>query len=127
MSKDTQSRQYQAGDTIIQQGDSADYVYTLTQGHAEAYQAGVKVGDIYAGEIFGALAAFTDSKRNATVKATKACTVETVHKDNFLSLVEEQPQLCVKLISDMARLISDLNESILLLSASLEEESGDEC
>jgi CRP-like cAMP-binding protein len=109
--------QFTPGDTIIREGDSADYVYTLQSGRAAASQSGVKVGEIYAGEVFGALAAFSGEQRNATVTATTSCKVEAVYKDSFITLARRQPDVCVKLINDMARLITDLNESILVLSA----------
>ena len=42
------------GEVIINQGDSADMVYTIIEGEAEAYVDGVKVGDIGIDEVFGA-------------------------------------------------------------------------
>ena len=108
--------QFAPGDIIIREGDTADYVYSLSIGHAEASQSGVKVGEIYAGEVFGALAAFSGIQRNATVTATSNCEVEAVNKDSFITLARRQPDVCVKLINDMARLITDLNDSILMLS-----------
>lgn len=111
------TQRYAPGDTIICEGDDADFVYTLRSGRAEASQCGVRVGDILSGEVFGALAAFSGLQRNATVTARTICLVEAVDKDNFISLAQQQPELCVKLINDMSRLICDLNESILALSA----------
>jgi CRP-like cAMP-binding protein len=109
--------QFATGDTIIREGDSADYVYALQSGSAEASQSGIKVGEIYAGEVFGALAAFSGEQRNATITATTSCKVEAVYKDSFITLARRQPDLCVKLINDLARLINDLNETILIMSA----------
>lgn len=111
-----QSLVFSAGDTIIREGDEASLVYTLKHGRAAAYQDGVMVGEILPGEIFGALAAFCNVRRNATVRATTLCRVEALGKDHFTLLVRQQPELCVKLIQDMARLIGDLNESIRQLS-----------
>ena len=108
--------QFAPGEIIIREGETADYVYTLNSGQAEASQSGVKVGEVYAGEVFGALAAFSGTQRNATVTATRNCEVEAVNKDSFILLARRQPDVCVKLINDMARLITDLNDSILMLS-----------
>lgn len=113
----TTTLRFAPGDTIIREGECADFVYTLKSGRAEASQRGVKVGDIHSGEIFGALAAFTGVERNATVTARTICLVDAVYKDDFIVLARHQPDVCVKLIVDMARLIGDLNESILMLSA----------
>jgi CRP-like cAMP-binding protein len=110
---------FEPGDIIIREGDNADFVYTLQSGQAEASQSGVKVGEIYCGEVFGALAAFSGVPRNATVKASRACRVEAVTKENFIILARRHPDVCVKLIKDMARLINDLNESILMMYSSV--------
>ena len=104
------------GEAIIREGDNADYVYTLKSGRAEASQQGVVVGEIHAGEVFGALAAFSGLPRNASVTARTICLVEATPRDDFLTLARQRPELCVKLINDMARLIGDLNESVLMLS-----------
>ncbi len=104
---------YSPGDVIIEQGEISDQVFTLIEGHAEAYQDGIKVGDIYEDEIFGAMAAFTNAKRNATVVAADYSTVRAIRQEDFIELVRLQPDICRTLIENMARQIMDLNETIL--------------
>lgn len=104
---------FEAGETIIQQGDDADCVYTLLEGSAVALHDGIKVGEIHAQEIFGAMAVFTRQKRSATVKATSNCCVMAVQKKDFLNLVVQQPQVCLNLIEEMAEKINQLNRQIL--------------
>lgn len=104
------------GDTIIEQGALADQVYTLLEGHAEAFCNGVKVGDINAGEIFGALAVFTRQERMATVTATRDCTLLAVSKEEFIELANHQPHICVGLIEEMAAKIEQLNNQLSSLS-----------
>ena len=41
---------------------------------------------------------------------------EAVSKDCFIESARDKPDVCVKLIVDMARLIGDLNETITLLA-----------
>lgn len=112
---------FSAGETIIQQGAEADRVYTLLEGKAEArYNGvkggdGVKVGDVRADEIFGALAVFTRQPRMASVIATSDCTVLAVPKDEFIDLVELQPQICIGLIEEMASKINELNAQLTAL------------
>lgn len=104
-----------AGETIITQGDSADRVYTLLEGAADAVCDGVKVGDIHANEIFGALAVFTRQPRIASVIATSDCTVLAVRKEEFITLIEHQPHICLGLIEEMASKIDHLNNQLLQL------------
>lgn len=101
------------GDTIIAQGEVSDRVFTLIEGHAEAFQDEIKVGDIYEDEIFGAMAAFTGAKRTATVKAKEYSTVRAIKQEDFVEIVRLQPEVCRTLIENMARQILDLNETIL--------------
>ncbi|MBK8187085.1 MAG: cyclic nucleotide-binding domain-containing protein [Cellvibrio sp.] len=103
------------GDTIINQGDNADLVYTLIEGHADAVCDGVKVGEIHQNEIFGALAVFTGQPRIASVVARTECTVMMVNKDDFVQLIYQQPQISVGVIEEMAAKINELNSQILSL------------
>lgn len=102
----------QAGETIIHQGDVAEHVYTLLEGRAEAYLDGVKVGDVNTQEIFGALAVFTRQPRMASVVAVTDCTLVAVRKEEFVELVEHQPQICLGVIEEMAEKIRQLNAEL---------------
>lgn len=103
------------GETIITQGETADLVYTLIEGSADAVCDGVKVGEIHQNEIFGALAVFTRQPRIASVVARTDCTVMMVNKDDFVQLIFEQPQISVGLIEEMAAKINELNNQLLAL------------
>ncbi|WP_041522784.1 cyclic nucleotide-binding domain-containing protein [Gilvimarinus agarilyticus] len=103
---------FKSGDTIIRQGDEADLVYTLLEGHADAVCDGVTVGKINRDEIFGALAVFTGQRRMADVVASSDCTVLTVRKEEFIELVEHQPHICIGLIEEMADKIKGLNSQL---------------
>lgn len=104
---------FRAGETIIQQGTVADRVYTLLDGSADAVCDGVTVGHIHINEIFGALAVFTRQPRMASVIATSDCTLLAVRKEEFIALVEHQPQICIGLIEEMAAKINQLNNQLL--------------
>ncbi len=64
-------RHFAAGEALIRQGDDADHVFIIIEGHAEALVDGQKVGDVQKDEIFGAMAVFTREKRSATVVASE--------------------------------------------------------
>lgn len=104
---------FQPGETIIQQGEAADKVYTLLEGSADAVCDDVKVGEVHATEIFGALAVFTRQPRMASVIATSDCTVLAVRKEEFVDLIDHQPQICLGLIEEMASKINQLNGQLL--------------
>lgn len=108
---------FNAGETLIHQGAEADRVYTLLEGEAEAVRDGVKVGEIHADEIFGALAVFTRQRRMASVVAVSDCTVLAVRREEFADLVEIQPHICLGLVEELAAKIHQLNGQLLALQA----------
>lgn len=108
---------FRKGETIIEQGTEADRVYTLLEGRAEALRDGVKVGDIQENEIFGALAVFTRQQRMASVIAASDCTVLAVRKEEFIDLIDIQPQICLGLIEEMSAKINQLNGQLLVLKS----------
>jgi Cyclic nucleotide-binding domain len=106
---------FAAGEELIHQGDDADHVFIIIEGHAEAYVDGQKVGDVQKDEIFGAMAVFTREKRSATVVASEPCTVMVIPKEQFLSLMQSNPRIAHSLIESMARRIDLLNKEVTQL------------
>ena len=106
---------FEPGDTIIQQGERADYVFNLTSGTADVLVDNVPVGRIGEGEIFGAMAALTHADRSATVKARTACSVVKVAKEQFTDLIKSNPATIHSLLIDMANSIVNLNEQLVSL------------
>lgn len=109
---------YEPGDTIIRQGERADYVFNLTSGSADVLVDDVPVGRISEGEIFGAMAALTHADRSATVKARTACSVVKVPKEQFTDLIKTNPATIHSLLIDMANSIVNLNEQLVGLRGS---------
>ncbi|WP_426415877.1 cyclic nucleotide-binding domain-containing protein [Aestuariirhabdus sp. LZHN29] len=101
------------GEAIIREGEDADHVYIIMSGHAEAQVKGVKVGEVFKDEVFGAMAVFTGEKRSASVIASENSTVMTVPKDQFVDLMQTHPRICSTLIEQMARTITALNKKLL--------------
>ena len=110
-------KRVESGDVLIQQGDAADHVFVIIDGHAEAFVDGHKVGDVPKDEIFGAMAVFTGEPRNATVIAREPSTVMLIPGDQFLSMTRNNPKIAQSLIESMAQRIGQLNQQITQLSA----------
>jgi len=105
--------EFQPGDVIIQQGERADYVFNLSAGSADVLVDDVVVGRINEGEIFGAMAALTQSDRSATVRARTRCSVVKVRKEQFTDLIANNPATIHSLLVDMANSIVNLNEQLV--------------
>lgn len=101
-----------AGEVLIHQGDEADHVFVIIEGHAEAFVDGHKVGEVPKDEIFGAMAVFTREPRNATVVASEPSTLMLIPGDQFLSLTRTNPKIAHSLIESLARRIDQLNKQL---------------
>jgi CRP-like cAMP-binding protein len=106
-----------AGQVIVKEGDKSEAVFTMLEGHAEVFVGKVRVGDVRADEIFGAMGALTGSPRNASVVATKDSLVLSLAADNFIELIHERPATILKLVEDMARTIESLNSQVVFLKS----------
>jgi signal-transduction protein with cAMP-binding, CBS, and nucleotidyltransferase domain len=102
-------RTYRAGEAIVTQGDRAEEVFTLAEGHADVLVDGVKVGEILRDEIFGVLAAVGGGTRTATVVASRNSLVLSLPCEQFAQLVQSRPRLVVKFIEDVARATAAMN------------------
>lgn len=109
---------FEAGEVIIEEGSIGDEVYTLLEGHAEVISNGIRVGEVLADEVFGAIAVLTGTVRTASVRADKRSMVVVLKKEQFSSLVRRRPETVSKLITDMARTIVDLNRQVVGYKAS---------
>lgn len=102
----------ESGTVMIKEGDLADTVYQLMSGSADVTVHGVTVGEVLAGEIFGAMAAFTGESRNATVVAREDCQLLAIPKAQFVDLIKAQPEIAITLLDNMSRRIKSLNEQV---------------
>lgn len=103
------------GEVLIKQGDIGEYVYTLIEGHLAVLVDNVQVGEILPDEIFGALAALSNSTRSATVQATRRSLVLKLHRDDFVELIKTRPHTVREMFVNMARALSSLNNRFVEL------------
>ena len=109
-------RHFNKGDVIIEEDTNGDEVFTLMSGTTKVVVNNTEVGEINKDEIFGAIAALTNTPRTASIVATSACETIVVKCDNFRGLLSARPDTVQQLVNDMARTIVSCNERIMLLS-----------
>jgi CRP-like cAMP-binding protein len=106
----------QPEEIIISQGTTGTDVFTLVEGLLEVVVDGVKVGEIMPDEIFGAMAALTETPRSATVRAVDFSVILKLPRERVLDLMRSRPLTVLKMIEDMSRTIVSLNERVVKLS-----------
>ena len=106
-------RRLRAGELIIQEATRSDEVFTLMRGSARVEVAGHTVGRVEEGEIFGVLAALTEGNHTASVIAETNVTLMSVPSDEFISLIQAQPETFMRLLRTLSRHIGELNEQLV--------------
>lgn len=107
---------YEEGDLVIEQGTMGTDVYTLVEGTMEVFVDGVSVGVILPDEIFGAMAALTETPRSATVVASELAMVLKLPKERFVDLMAARPHTVLKMVEDVSKKVISLNERVVELT-----------
>ena len=105
-------RHFATGAELLHEGEEADHVFIITEGHAEAFVGGSKAGDVQRDVSFGAMALFTREKRSATVIASMPTTVMMIPKEQFLALMQSNPRIAHSQIESMTRRIDLMNKEL---------------
>ena len=80
-----------------------DKMYFLVEGEVALVASARAIGAVKAGEIFGEMAAITESPRSATAIASTPCTVLSLDDRQFLSALREKPEFALMLLTLMIR------------------------
>jgi voltage-gated potassium channel len=96
-----QPRDYPEGAVIMRRGEPGDCMYFVVDGE---YEVQLQTGPIRlgAGHFFGELALLTGEPRNATIIATRPCTLLALDIVDFHELLARQPELA-RVIREEAR------------------------
>ena len=98
----TEIRHYNSGEILINEGDEADGLHIVVSGRLQVESlnqenTAVVIAEVRAPETVGELALFSNSKRTATVYATRESTVAFLQKSLFEELIVQQPKMLMPL------------------------------
>ena len=115
---------YQAGETIVRQGEPGQCMYVIQSGQVvvvqEKGQSEVPLAVLNKGDFFGEMALFEREARSATVRVLKDSRVLTVDKKTFLRRIQEDPSIAFRLVEIMSRRIRELDQEIARVKATFE-------
>ena len=77
---------------------SRDKMYFLVEGQVGIFSQGKPVGTIKAGQIFGEMAAITDSTRSATAAAHTPCRVISLDDKGFNAALQKKPEFALMML-----------------------------
>ena len=95
-----------ANESIIEEGSRATTLYVLLSGGVAVSKAGKHVATLHAGNHFGEMSLFEQQKRSASVRSSMDSRLLVMSKEDFTSLLKEDPQLGLKLMWRVAEELS---------------------
>lgn len=113
---------FNANDQVIDRDDQSGEVYFVVRGAVRVVNflsTGRQVGfaDFEAGSLFGELSAIDGEPRSATVFAQQKTILAIMERRRFIELIKSSPDVSVRLLVHLAKIIRDMNELVLDLGA----------
>jgi CRP/FNR family transcriptional regulator, cyclic AMP receptor protein len=104
---------FEAGATIVAQGQAGDAFFVVLDGVATVRRNGRKVGELGAGDYFGELALLDPAPRNADVIAAEPITVARLLVGPFRSVLNTVPAINERLLAGLARRVRDADRRVV--------------
>ncbi|GAB4275620.1 MAG: Crp/Fnr family transcriptional regulator [Candidatus Promineifilaceae bacterium] len=110
-------RQFSSGQIIFHHGDPGGLLYMITKGkvkithsNPEGHEALLAI--LGQGDFFGELALLDDSPRSATAEAITQTEALTLHREDFIRYIKENPDFSLHVLHTLAQHIRRLNNQI---------------
>ncbi len=111
------SRRFADEEIVFREGEPSSTCYIIRSGHACAIREhsdgrAITLARFGPGDIFGELAMLDDERRSATVKALDELEVIAILGPDMRRLLNEHPEIAVKLIGSLGRRLRETNERL---------------
>lgn len=101
------------GTDIFRAGDSGATLFLIQDGAVEISTGdGAKrtvLAHLFPGQFFGELSLLDGSPRSANARATQACVLQALDRDDFLAFLQAKPQAATKILAEMADRLRQTN------------------
>ena len=117
LSKRLVPRRFNAGQIIFHHGDPGGLLYIISRGkvkitHSTPDGQEAMLAIFGAGDFFGELALLDDSPRSATVEALEPTETMTLHRDEFIRYINNNPDFSLHVLQTLAQHIRRLNNQL---------------
>lgn len=103
-----------AGQTILEQGEEGSGFFILKKGTLEVIKDDILLAVLmYPGTIFGEMGDILGRARTCTVRAKTACKIQHIEYDTLQELVEQRPEVAVKIIKTLANRLDRTTQKLI--------------
>lgn len=108
---------YEEGDFIVHEGDPGEEMFIVLSGGVNIYigsfdDTPINASTIGPGNFFGEMSLLENQPRSASVIAMSETAVLRVNKENFLTMIVEQPSLAINIMTVLSSRIRYLNNEL---------------
>ncbi len=96
------------GRVLMRQGESGSEAFVIIEGRARVERDGRLVAERTNGEVVGEIAILDEGRRTATVTLTAPSRLLVIGRRDFHALMEEMPEVRLKVLSELARRVRSL-------------------
>lgn len=109
------TKNYVAGDIVVDEGDPSDSVYIILEGEVEIRKRdnignSIVIANADKGTVFGEMGVFLNIRRSATIAAKTALTVLTLTHEKFMEALQQYPDITFRLLKSLSGRLNHLNE-----------------
>jgi len=102
IAKVTGVREYEAGASVVREGDPGSTFYVLLDGRARVVRGGQMVTHISTGDFFGEISLLDAGSRTASVIAESALRCLTLDEKDFAKILASEPVLATRILRGLA-------------------------
>jgi len=109
-------------ETVVLEGDcSMKALYLIASGTVQVYMTGVDgretiLSFLERGDFFGEMSLIDGEPRSASVRTVTDAQLMIIHRDPFLTLIRQTPEIAMSLLSEMSKRLRKANKQIGSLS-----------
>lgn len=108
----TSTVDFDAGDTVIQEGEPGDSFFVAVSGQAKVISGGKTLHRLIPGDHFGEISLLDGRPRSASVVADTPLSLLQLSRSPFLKLVRDDPDLARALLASLARMVRRVDHSL---------------
>lgn len=114
-------KKYNAGSTLFTEEEPADFLFLLVDGSVQLVKSSSSgkeqvIRTVLPGETFAEAAVFSGTTYPATAVFASASSVLSISKSRLLDLIKKRPDISLKMMGAMAKLLRHLNSMLSMVS-----------
>ena len=116
------SQKFNRDETVVLEGDdSVQALYLIASGSVQVYMTGVDgretiLSFLERGDFFGEMSLIDGEPRSASVRTVTDAQMLIIHRESFLQLIRQSPEIAMGLLSELSKRLRKANRQIGSLS-----------